>query len=49
MRTLKEDDHLRTILETAHEYVVEHFSVENVNKQLEKALYNIMLDTKGNY
>jgi glycosyltransferase involved in cell wall biosynthesis len=49
IRNLKEDNNLRAISETAHEYVVEQFSVENVSKQLEKALYNIMLDTKGNY
>ncbi len=48
IRNLKEDDNLRTISETAHKYVVEQFSVENVSKQLEKALYNIMLDTKQN-
>lgn len=48
IKSLKEDNHFRTISETAHEYVVEQFSVENVSKQLEKALYNIMLDTKQN-
>lgn len=48
IRSLNEDNHFRTISETAHEYVVKQFSVENVSKQLEKALYNIMLDTKQN-